>query len=859
MKNPAHCPFPDPTIPPALARLPSDSCSDPVVRAQLRELEIMLTSAQRLAGVGSWSWDAAADRITWSQEAFRALGLGAHELDGSLDGFLARVHPDDRGTVREVLARAASGAHQFSYRYRFRPRPGEERLIAGDGESQHDGQGALLRLIGTVMDITERERKREAIRAGEARLRSLVELSTDWYWEQDAQFRFTRFSGGYAAATVLGKRRWEIDGATPLGWTWEEHRAALQAHQSFRRLEYRIRDGTRARYVSVSGEPVYDAAGTFVGYRGTAKDTTERRASEERLRQLNASLGMAMRLGRIGVWSLELPQCALEWWQGGRVIHDVGGAAAGTLAALLERVEPGARCELSRAIGACMAAGQGFELEVPLRAGTQPLMWVRLIGEAHRDLDGRIHQVRGTVQDVTGRRLAAERAREIGSRLVATLDSAADPFVTPSRDWAFTCVNHEAEGFLESLQPGGRWLEVHASPSRDGLAISFRDVTDSRVIRQALADSQEQLRHLFENTIDGVVYTSDRGLIERVNPAARAIFGWSEAELRGQRFGALVATREDGRIDAMRNERSMTGRTSGRLTLRRRDGGRFEAEVSSAEYTATDGKVHAFVVLRDITRRLQAEQQILQLNADLGERVRQRTAELETANAELKAFAHALAHDLQAPVAAVDAFAELLEHAFPEPLPQRPAHYLSRIRAAGRKAGEYITGLLSMAQVSQATLAVRPVDLSEVARELLAELAERDRSRHVQWHVQHGVVAPGDPTLLRMALENLLGNAWKFSAGKAPARIEFGAAPGADGCVVHHVRDNGAGFDMGYAHKLFGSFRRLHTESEFPGTGLGLANVQRIVARHGGRIWAEAAEGEGACFYFTLAAPPAAG
>jgi PAS domain S-box-containing protein len=392
---------------------------------------------------------------------------------------------------------------------------------------------------------------------------------------------------------------------------------------------------------------------------------------------------------------------------------------------------------------------------------------------------------------------------------------------------------------------------VRAFPSPQGLAIYFRDITDSHSVQRALADSQEQLRNLFENTIDGVLYTGDADEIVRLNPAACAMLARPPSELRGQGLAALVAAGEP-RLAALREQRGMTGRASGRLTLVRGDGSAFEAEVSSAEYTAGDGSLRAFVVFRDISRRLRAEQEVRQLNAQLSERVRQRTAELEAANGELKAFAHSLAHDLQSPTAAIDAYTQMLQRVLPQPLPERGAHYLDRIRGAAHKIGEYTQGLLALARVSQAVLRVQRVDLSAVATDLLTQLAERDRDRQVEWSVQPGLHALGDPTLLRMALENLLGNAWKFTRQRQPARIEFAADSTGEGPTVYRVRDNGAGFDMAYAHRLFGNFQRLHSQQEFPGTGIGLANVQRVVTRHGGRIRVEAAEGEGACFYFTL-------
>lgn len=878
-----------------------DSWAEEEMRAGLREMAAMLTSAQRLAGLGSWAWNVQEDRFTWSEETFRVLGLPIDGFDGSLEGFLAHVHPDDHAALREVVASAAPSAPQFRYRYRLRPPCGGERLIEGTGEAHFDEEGRALHMVGTVQDITQRERDRLALDDRERRFRRLTALTSDWYWQQDTELRFTEIAGGShpvleRSQAIIGLRAWEIPGVTLLNTTWEEHLARLARREAFRDLQLWRRDGNVDFCVAISGEPFHDANGRFQGYRGTGTDITERKAAEQRLAELNSSLRMAMRLSRSGVWAIDAADASLTWWSGGRVLYALDGSPATTFDQLLDRVESEQRSGLATAVRRCLEHGESFDLEVHLVEGINPAMWARLIGEPSRDPEHRIRRVQGTVQDVTERRLAAERARELGSRLAATLDTASGAFVTVNCDWVITYLNQDAERLLqcprtdlfgrnlweqypelcgtpferqfrralaegetaefdEYFEPRRMWLRVRACPSPQGLAIYLRDVTDSHSVQQALSDSQEQLRNLFENTIDGVLYTGGRDEIVRVNPAACAVLGCPPAQLRGRPFAALVQGGEAVLSDLW-GQRSVSGRTSGQLTLLRADGSTVPVEVSSAEYTSADGSLRAFVVFRDISRRVRAEEALRQLNAELGERVQQRTAELEAANAELKAFAHSLAHDLRSPAAAIHGFSEMLEGVLPKPLPDRATHYLSRIRAAALKTTDYAQGLLGLAQVSQATLHPGRVDLGAMAADVLTQLAEQEPQRAVEWEVQEGLVATGDATLLRMLLENLLGNAWKFTRDSAPAHIVFTASCGVDGATVYRVQDNGAGFDMAYAHRLFGHFQRLHTQDEFPGTGVGLANVQRVAMRHGGRAWAESAPGEGATFYFTLAPAP---
>lgn len=242
--------------------------------------------------------------------------------------------------------------------------------------------------------------------------------------------------------------------------------------------------------------------------------------------------------------------------------------------------------------------------------------------------------------------------------------------------------------------------------------------------------------------------------------------------------------------------------------------------------------------------------EIIQLNDELEERILQRTAELEQSNRELESFSYSVSHDLRSPLRAIVGFSEALQEEVPD-LPLEAQRLFDRIRAATRRMAQRIDGLLNLAHVSRRQLVDQRVDLGSIANEIIEELRQRDPDRSVETVVEPELIARGDPKLLRAMLENLIENAWKFT-GEAPApRIEVGTV-GAEDERVYFVRDNGAGFDMAFVDKLFTAFSRLHANDEFPGTGIGLATVQRIVERHGGRIWVEAAPGVGATFYFTL-------
>jgi len=274
--------------------------------------------------------------------------------------------------------------------------------------------------------------------------------------------------------------------------------------------------------------------------------------------------------------------------------------------------------------------------------------------------------------------------------------------------------------------------------------------------------------------------------------------------------------------------------------------------ICEAEWNAR-GRVRRLQgALQDISESKRAQQEILRLNAGLEERVHQRTAQLEAANRELEAFSYSIAHDLRAPLSSIDGFSNTLQASLGKQLDERSHHYLRRVRAGVRQMSELTDGLLSLASLSREDLRDEPVDIAALARTVLASLRERAPERSVEIVVAPYMPARGDPRLLAQVVGNLVGNAWKFTSRQAHARIEVGGMWDAQGRSVYFVRDDGAGFDMAYASKMFEAFRRMHTTAEFEGTGIGLAITHRIITRHGGRIWAESAPNRGATFYFTL-------
>jgi PAS domain S-box-containing protein len=361
-----------------------------------------------------------------------------------------------------------------------------------------------------------------------------------------------------------------------------------------------------------------------------------------------------------------------------------------------------------------------------------------------------------------------------------------------------------------------------------------------------LSASEQQFRSLASSSGAAIITADAQGRISYVNAAGEAMFGYEPGALLRRPISLLLPDESRDELER-RQGRLLQASDSGstdrimEATARRRDGSTFPVEISLASWVV-DGTRSTGAVIRDITER-QAMQASLE----------ERAQSLEAANKELAAFSYSVSHDLRAPLRGLQGFSEALLEDYGKQLDARGLDYLHRVSEAAGRMGRLIDELLELSRVSRTELRRETVALEPLVRMHIDELLRLEPDRKVAF-VSHPVPpATGDERLLSLVLQNLVENAWKFTRAQPHPRIEFGSDGARDGFPVYFIRDNGAGFDMQYADKLFGVFQRLHAETEFPGTGVGLAIVQRIVLRHGGEVWAQAAPGEGATFFFTLA------
>jgi PAS domain S-box-containing protein len=471
------------------------------------------------------------------------------------------------------------------------------------------------------------------------------------------------------------------------------------------------------------------------------------------------------------------------------------------------------------------------------------------------------------------------RVVEINDALLTLLGYSRDEILSGRIDWKDVTAPEEREADQRSLEQlkrsGFTDLREKDYLRKDGTRVTVLvgsamledeadryiafvlDLTQQKAAQAAIVRLREEraadarARHLAaiaDSSDDAIIGKTLQGVITSWNGGAYRLFGYPADEIIGQSISLLIPPELEDEEPAILNTVAH-GQVKRFDTVRRRkDGSLVHVAVTGAPVRDASGQVVGISkVARDITARKRAE-------ADLA---RARDA-AEAANRELEAFSYSVAHDLRAPLRGMNGFAQVLVDTYKDKLDAEGQDWLQEILLNAKKMGDLIDGLLSLARVTRSGLKRERTDLSRLVRETASAMHALDPGRRVQMSVKDSLVADVDPRLARALVQNLLGNAWKFTGNVATAAVEFGATE-ENGSLAFFVRDNGAGFDMAFAGKLFAPFQRLHSADEFAGTGIGLATVQRIVHRHGGRIWAEGAVGRGATFYFTLAAQGAGG
>ena len=720
-----------------------------------------------------------------------------------------------------------------------KPQPADQVLIA-----------AATRLARLAL---QRARAEAALFGSEVRFRELAENVEDVFYNVDVrQGRVRYISPGYEKVWGRSCESLYAEAASYADAALSEDRHLLvQANElnaagQMARVEYRIVSGDgQTRWIRDRSYPVLNAAGEFEHVVGTARDITESKLAEMALAASHRALQMLSRsciaINRIHDEAALLAEVC-------RVAVEVGGYRMAWVGYAHDDEE--------KSIRSVAHAGQelGYLDAIKLCwRDDRPEGW----GPAGRAVRTGLPQQ----SDDIGRSGSSLHWRDATAQR-AYFSVLALPLRNQDLSFGVLClyagvVQHFTADEVQLLQE-----------LADNLAfgiVSLRARLEQRRSEEAERKTATRL-HEQASLIDlapGAIVVRNLDLTIRFwSKGAERLYGWSAEQVLGKTMQTLMYRNPERLTAVMGQITAAKGDWTGELEQADCHGLPVDVEMRGTVVRNQNGQVDGVLIVNtDVRERRQAREEILLLNSSLEERVQKRTAQLEFANQQLEAFSYSVSHDLRSPLSSINGFSTLLEKSITAqgatPLTERSRHCLERIRAGAAQMGELIDAMLSLARVSRSSLVWERVDLSAKAEALLLGFQEQEPGRMVRLRVEPGLVAQGDPRLLGQVLYNLLANAWKFSGGKACTCITLGKLDSGDGELVYFVRDNGAGFDMAYALKLFGAFERLHTEAQFAGTGIGLATVQRIIARHSGRVWAESVQGEGATFYFTLGATAA--
>ena len=648
-----------------------------------------------------------------------------------------------------------------------------------------------------------------------------------------------------------------------------------------------------------------ESLGSDVSYALDSIGQEKRRIqAEETLRESEERLNRAQDIAHIGSWELDLLNNRLTWSDEAYRIFGLQPQEFGaTYEAFLEAVHPDDRAAVNAAYSGSIREGRDtYEIEhrIVRRSNGQ----VRIVHERcehMRDPSGRIIRSVGMVHDITERKQAEESLRETHDYLDSLLNYANAPIIVWDRDFRITRFNRafqrltgyrenevlgkelhilfpeqtreESLAHIDRAVAGERWEVIEIPIQRaDGVVRTIlwnsanirasdgettvatiaqgQDITERKQAEDALRETRDYLDNLLNYANAPIIVWDPELRITKFNRAFQKLTGYAEAEVVGKRLDILFPeqSREESLVHISRAVAGERWEVI-EIPIRRVDGTVRTVLWNSANILASDGKATVATIAQgqDITERKQAEEVVLALN----ETLRQRALQLEATNKELEAFAYSVSHDLRAPLRSIDGFSMALLEDYANKLDDQGKDCLQRVRAASQLMGELIDDMLSLSRVSRAEIHWKKVDLSGLAQKIAQELQDSEPKRRVKFIIAPDLLVYGDGPLLRAALENLLSNAWKFTGKRDRPKIEFGARK-ENGLQVYFVKDNGVGFDMSYVSKIFEPFQRLHSKNEFPGTGIGLATVRRIIDRHGGRVWAEGKVGDGATFYFTL-------
>ena len=773
------------------------------------------------------------------------------------------------------------------YELVLRHRDGRLTSVLYNASVYRDQEGTVIGVFAAARDISERKATEQALRRSEQRYRALLIATAQVVWSTppDGLVEDMPMWREYTGQSTEEVRGWgwlnaiHPDDRERTGAIWSK---AVKTHGLYE-TEYRIRraDG-QYRHFAIRGVPVLEQDGSIREWVGTCTDIHERKQIEDELRKQAVLLNLA----HDAIMVADLQYRIVFWSRGAEETYGWSAKeAVGRMAPELLHTEfPVALADIREAVN------QQGEWEGELKHLTRDGRTIVVASRwsLQRDHHGAAASILEINRDITERKRLEQELQAGQSYTRSLIEASLDPLVTIAADGKISDVNAATEAitgcsrqeligsdfttyftepekaragykqvFAEGLvkdyplairHRSGRITDVlyNASVFRNqagevaGVFAAARDVTERKRLEQELQARQAYTRSLIEASLDPLVTISSDGKITDVNAATEEVTGCSREELIGSDFSNYFT--EPDKARAGYKQVFAEGLVENYpLSLRHRFGRVTEVLYNASVFRNEAGEVEGvFAAARDITERKRLEDSL-----------RQRTLELENSVAELEAFSYSVSHDLRAPLRSIDGFSQILLEDYRDKVDEEGRDSLRRIRNASQNMAQLIDALLQLSRVMRSELRSEPVDLSVLALSTAAMIQKADPARRVRFRVVNGLQACGDRRLLGVLLQNLLQNAWKFSARNPEPSVEFGSTQ-KDGKSAYYVRDNGIGFDMTYVNKLFTPFQRLHAKEEFEGTGIGLATVQRVIKRHGGKVWAEGAVGRGATFYFSL-------
>jgi PAS domain S-box-containing protein len=836
------------------------------------------------------------------------LGYTAEEMQRL--SFASITHPDDLAESREgVRAMLAGERDAWDTQKRYLAKDGRPVWTHVTTRLARGSRGEPLYFLTHILDIDDRKRaeqrlsdlsaRQEAILAAVPDIIMEVDNSKTYTWANRAGLEFFGEDaiGREAAHYFVGEQ--DTYGVVRPLFMGSEDVLYVESWQ-------RRRDGEK-RLLAWWCRVLKDDNGNVTGALSSARDITEQRRAEEALRESEERFRRIFEDGPLGMATVGTD------FRFQRVnaafCHMVGYDEAELTALTFRDLTHPDNVTTDVASVQRLLAGetQRYQTEKRYVRKDGGIVWGRVIVAVNRDETGRPLHLLAMIEDVTERRQAQNALQESERRLRRFYESGLLGVIYWNMHGQITDANDrflEMVGYTRDELKSGQIDWLHMTPPeyrhldelsvvelkatgvnkapfekeyirKDGTRVPILlagamlddacsegvafvlDVTERKRAEEALRESEAFTRAVLDNLPVGIAVNSVDPAVEfnYMNDKFPGFYRTTREKLMHP-DAFWEATYEDADFRAAMRKRVLDDcatRDPDRMhwedvPISRRGE---ETTYVSARNIPVPGRPLMISTTWDVTARKRAENEVRRLNEELEQRVRERTAELEAANKELESFAYSVSHDLRAPLRGIDGWSLALLEDHGDRLGDEAREQLQRVRSEAQGMGRLIDDLLRLSRVARAPMQRAPVDLSTLAHNVVARLRAGQTQRQVEVVIQPGLTAEGDGALLGIVLTNLLENAWKFTSTRARARIELGRAE-VDGHAAFFVRDNGVGFDMAFSPKLFGAFQRLHKASEFPGTGIGLASVQRIVRRHGGRAWTEAEVDRGATFYFTL-------